>query len=95
MVSRFERAVLIEATRLRELFASHDQSYLLLEVKVSGPVDHDSLKVTFRVGSDTWGESSVEADTVEAAAAEYFRRKGWKQNHDALKLEYLDSHKEY
>ena len=94
MVSRFERAVLIEATRLRELFASHDQSYLYFDVKVSGPVDHDILKITFRIGSSDWSDGSVEADSVDAAAAEWFRRKGWKANHDALKLEYLDSHKE-
>ena len=94
MVSRFERAVLIEATRLRGLFASRDQSYLNLTVEVSGPVDRDELKITFRVGSSSYGEGSVEADTVGAASDEFFRRKGWKQNHDALKLTYLDSHKE-
>ena len=55
---------------------------------MTGPVDHDSLKVTFRVGStDSWGDSSVEADSVEASVDEYFRRKGWKENHDALKLD--------
>ena len=94
MVSRFERAVLIEATRLREMFAQRDQSYLYFDVKVSGPVDHDSLKVTFRIGSSDWSDGSVEADSVDEAAAEWFRRKGWKENHDALKLTYLDSHKE-
>jgi hypothetical protein len=93
MVKAFERAVLIEATRLRELFASRDQSYLSMTVTIDGPVDYESLKISFRVGNSGYGDS-VEGDSVDNACDEFFRRKGWKAKHDTLLLPILDSHKE-
>jgi len=85
----FEKDVMVEATRLRKLFADRDQSYLEFSVQINGPIDHDSLRIDFTVGS--YGES-VTADSVDAALDEYFRRKGWKARHEALRLTHLDSH---
>jgi hypothetical protein len=90
----FERAVLIEATRLRELFKKTDQPDLYLKVEISGPVDYDNLRITFRVGTNEYSSDSVEAETVDASLDEFFRRKGWKAQHDALCLPHLDSHRE-
>ena len=92
-MNRFERAVMIEATRLRELFAKRDNAYLYFRIEISGPVDHGELAIKFQIGSDRYSDN-VEANTVDAAVEEMFRRKGWKAEHDALLIPYLDSHKE-
>jgi hypothetical protein len=90
----FERAVLVEATRLRDFFKSRDLERLYLRVEISGPVDYDSLRITFRIGTSEYNSESVEAESVDASLNEYFRRKGWKERHEVLQLPHLDSHKQ-
>jgi hypothetical protein len=92
-MNRFERAVMVEATRLRELFAQRDASYLYFQIEVTGPIDHGELAVKFSIGGDRYSDN-VSANTVDAAVDEHFRRVGWKREHDALLIPYLDSHKE-
>ena len=94
MAQSFETAVKIEASRLRDLFASRDVSYLSFSIEISGPVDRDELAISFRVGTSSYSDESVKGAKVKEVVDEFFRRKGWKANNDYLALPYMERHTE-
>lgn len=85
----FETYVLLEAARLRRVFAERNESYLSFTVTVEGPIDHDDLNIVFNIGSSRYSDGNVTGDKIDACCEEFFRRKGWKARNDSLKLSYM------
>ena len=87
----FERALKNEVQRFRAMFAEMNVPQISIQIVASGPVDHGDVAITFSIGDSQWGDASVKGSNLDACAAEYFRRKGWKRDNDYIALPYFDS----
>ena len=90
-MNSFERMLKNEIEKFRKMFGEHDASYLTISIEASGPVDHGDMKITFRIGEDSYGDGSVKGGNLDQCATEYFRRKGWSRANDYIALPYFDA----
>jgi hypothetical protein len=85
----FERALKLEVSRLRRLFADQDSPRVWLEITAEGACDHGDVAITFSVGEGRYGDHVTGGD-VRQCVREYFRRKGWKQEHAPVLLPHFE-----
>jgi hypothetical protein len=87
----FEGAVKREARRLKEaLEKANLGGGFELHIRVSGPINEPSLKISYTLGDDTFSGVTVTGDSSQAVLDEFLRRKGWKANHDPKAITYRD-----
>ena len=89
-MNSFERVLKNEIQRFRTMFAAQDASYLNISIEAAGACDHGDMKITFRIGEDSYGDGSVRGSNLDQCAAEYFRRKGWARDNNYIALPYFE-----
>ena len=70
---------------IKDEFSKHNISSLHLQIEVSGPIEHDDLKLTYKVSKYGYGDH-VESHDLWAAVEEFLRRYGWQQYNAPLSL---------
>jgi len=86
----FEHYLRNEVKRFRQLFADQNASYLSISITADGPVDHGDMLIKFQIGESSYGGESVQGSNLDACAAEFFRRKGWKRHNEYVALPYFE-----
>ena len=84
----FIRALKAETLRIREIFADANAPSMSIHIRCGGQVDHGDIAITFDIGESQYGDS-VKGNSIEQCIEEYFRRKGWKRDHDAILISYV------
>lgn len=88
-MSAFVRALKNEVIRIRDQFAGMNAPSMSLQITCEGACDHGDIAITFSVGESQWGDQHVKGNNIDACLDEYFRRKGWKRDHDAILISYV------
>jgi hypothetical protein len=89
-MSDFLFALKHEVRRLRRRFADVNASHMAITITIDGAPDHGDIAVTFSVAESKYGDA-VEGKDVDQCVREFFRRKGWKQENNAILISYLPS----
>jgi hypothetical protein len=85
----FEGAVKREARRIVETLKKADLGgSFMLDIRVKGPIQESSLKITYELGDDKYDGTSVKGGTSQAVIDEFLRRKGWKATNDPKEITY-------
>jgi hypothetical protein len=84
----FERALKMEVSRIRRLFADQNAPRIFVEITAEGACDHGDVAITFRIGEGQYGDH-VSGGDVRQCVREYFRRKGWKRENDPIMISYV------
>jgi len=86
----FERALKNEASRVRQVFANANAPRMHLSINVEGSCDHGDLVITFNVGEGSWSGEHVKGHNIDQCITEYFRRKGWERDNNAILIPYFE-----
>ena len=81
----FQGAIEREIKRVVERFRLLDSIHSYeIQVEARGNVDEDNTEISYRVS--TGYDSSVKANTMDAAVDEYMRRKGWSTSNEIKQI---------
>ena len=88
MSERLHQAFVTDASKVREALGDMDKSSFFVRVEISGRTlsDADECKITYQVGSNSWGSDNVSGDSIETCLKELMRRLGWSREHAPLAL---------
>jgi hypothetical protein len=83
-MTKFEEAVIKEVKRVREQLQENENLHQFeFCITASGRIHDGEVKIEFAIGEYS---ANVSANSVDAAVAEYQRRKGFERRHSGLVL---------